>query len=893
MWFFREHTHLTLVCQLRLRTPFIILLPTLIALSLITPVAAAPYLDFHYFETDKTVYVVGEKIDMVSKLIADFDEGGWCYISFTVVADNGPIFSEEKFISASSNVRYLTASYTILPDDVSPGMDIETAYVIFNIEIFDKYSQSISESVEVNITKGPLAITTMSQMDIEYGLNTTLAFRLASSINETIAFSNQNVSITIFDEDSIQIFHNDTVSNLSGEVMLDWNSMMGLPGMYNVCISSNGSNSFLPISNSFPLEVLPASSNLNIIQSTDRILCQSSDGNHFESVQIIVNHVNQEGIPIEGSTVQWETNFSNGTMSHIVGGQFEVYISFQTSPGFYQINLTAVNPLYQNGIANVSIEVLPRNISINTQLSEAKSGDSLNITIELIDWHSSTEIEFLPVNVSFSIGSSHQNLTGISNASGMLSLSFQISPTNWGEGTLIVYIAPSTYYDETIQSLNLDVLYIPNIEYNELIPATIGYNTSLIVNITNPNGQPVQGRFVEIINSLDATVATGYSNSSGMTTVTWLITPQYGLLNFTIFVSEDYSSYVYQSSKEIQIHVYYPLFFHTSNSTWNLLRGNNTMVEILLDTNNTINQSVNILFTDSLSEFSLILAIPSDTNSMITFPLDYNVSDGPRIINITILDIEFVPIGEFQISGIVFSLTISNITNMTASYSEAIYFDITSINDINETIDEVTIEIFLADDEILLALIENTNTSMNQFFLLPNWIQPGFQQFICKIYTNWSLIETKIITIFIWMPTTISIAIVAEDGGQLKPISPSIQILSNTSKISSGSIMSPPPILFNGTTSVESSTTLDTSPTSCPKLSSGTNNLSTDSANTLIAWSGNGQMVLSLRDLNESSPDFSMIDSSTDLDVLPNETIPHFAVSGPDTITSVRFSILS
>ena len=127
---------------MRLRTPFIILLPTLIALSLITPVAAAPYLDFQYFETDKTVYVVGEKIDMVSKLIADFDEGGWCYVSFTVVADSGPVFSDEKFISASSDMQFLTASYTILPDDVSPGLEIETAYVIFNLEIFDKYSQN-------------------------------------------------------------------------------------------------------------------------------------------------------------------------------------------------------------------------------------------------------------------------------------------------------------------------------------------------------------------------------------------------------------------------------------------------------------------------------------------------------------------------------------------------------------------------------------------------------------------------------------------------------------------------------------------------------------------------------------------------------------------------------
>ncbi|MHA1481556.1 MAG: hypothetical protein ACTSQZ_09070, partial [Candidatus Thorarchaeota archaeon] len=194
--------------------------------------------------------------------------------------------------------------------------------------------------------------------------------------------------------------------------------------------------------------------------------------------------------------------------------------------------------------------------------------------------------------------------------SGMFSLSFQISPINWGEGTLIVSIAPTMYYYETTQSINLDVLYVPNIEYNELIPATIGFNASLFVNITNPNGQPVQGRFIEIINSLDAIVATSYSNSSGMTTITWLITPQYGQHNFNIFVSEDYSSYIYQSSKEIQIHVYYPLFYHTSNITWNLLRGNTTMVEVLFDSNNTTNQSVNIMFTDSLSEFSLILTIP-------------------------------------------------------------------------------------------------------------------------------------------------------------------------------------------------------------------------------------------------------------------------------------------
>ena len=75
----------------------IISLSAIIVLGL-TLSATAFYFDFQSFETDKMVYEVGERIDMVAKLIAEYDGGGWCYISFAVVTDLGPVFSNSYYI---------------------------------------------------------------------------------------------------------------------------------------------------------------------------------------------------------------------------------------------------------------------------------------------------------------------------------------------------------------------------------------------------------------------------------------------------------------------------------------------------------------------------------------------------------------------------------------------------------------------------------------------------------------------------------------------------------------------------------------------------------------------------------------------------------------------------
>jgi hypothetical protein len=102
------------------KTTALVPISLLLITCIIIPVSAF-YFDFQYFETDKLVYEVGETIDMVAKLIADFSGGGWCYVSFAVVTDLGPSFADEYFIPPSPAVRYLNSSYTILPEHTSPN----------------------------------------------------------------------------------------------------------------------------------------------------------------------------------------------------------------------------------------------------------------------------------------------------------------------------------------------------------------------------------------------------------------------------------------------------------------------------------------------------------------------------------------------------------------------------------------------------------------------------------------------------------------------------------------------------------------------------------------------------------------------------------------------------
>ena len=140
MPFFRDYQDLSVVGQLNQRTIGIVSASILTILCIAGPVSAY-YFEFYYFETDKLVYEVGETISMVSKLIADFSQDGWCYVSFSVVTDQGLVFADSYYIPPSPDIRYPNSSYTILPEDTFPNLDGSTAYVIFNVEVYDGYSQ--------------------------------------------------------------------------------------------------------------------------------------------------------------------------------------------------------------------------------------------------------------------------------------------------------------------------------------------------------------------------------------------------------------------------------------------------------------------------------------------------------------------------------------------------------------------------------------------------------------------------------------------------------------------------------------------------------------------------------------------------------------------------------
>jgi hypothetical protein len=191
-------------------------LSTMIIFIMIASVSAYS-LEFYYFETDKLVYEVGETVNMVSKIKADFSEDGWCYVSFAIVTDKGLVFTDEYFISPSPDIRYLPSSYIIYPNETSPGSSGTQARAIFRIEIYDGASQSAGDTIDINITRGHLEVVPTTSLDIEYGVNTTLSFKIASIHTNDVVYSSQNVSLEVFDLDNTSIFQKDTVSNSQGE----------------------------------------------------------------------------------------------------------------------------------------------------------------------------------------------------------------------------------------------------------------------------------------------------------------------------------------------------------------------------------------------------------------------------------------------------------------------------------------------------------------------------------------------------------------------------------------------------------------------------------------------------------------------------------------------------
>ena len=452
------------------------------------PVSAF-YFDFQYFETDKLVYEVGETIDMVAKLIADFSTEGWCFVSFAVVTDLGPSFADEYFISPSPTVRYLNSSYTILPEHTSPGVSGVQAFVLFTIEIYDTVSQSAGDNIQVIINRGHLTATPLTNPSVEFGLNTSIPLKIASTHNMNVVYNDEPVNLHVEDPESQTILDLNTTTTSEGLVYLNWSDSFGFPGVYNLTVSCDGNEDFLPFSNSLDITVLPASSNLTIISSPESVYCQSPDGNHVEQAEIIVEHTDSSLNPLDASIVQWTSIFNSGILTNIGNGLYSAVIPFNTSPGPYQINFTATNPQYQAAETSINMDVKPNGLFLSAEQTCWNVTRGNNVTVEFfiestIDWNQPIQLQFIDETFQFSIVSDIQ--TNISTS--------VIIPIwhNITVGQHIVIVSPvSEYYEfTTISIFNLTVIGTMNVVVS---PKKTYYGEFLDFNMTllDDNSQSV------------------------------------------------------------------------------------------------------------------------------------------------------------------------------------------------------------------------------------------------------------------------------------------------------------------------------------------------------------------------------------------------------------------
>lgn len=385
----------------------IISLSVIIVLGMTLSVTAF-YFDFQYFETDKMVYEVGESVDMVARLIADFSPEGWCYVSFAAVTDLGPAFADEYFISASPNPRMLNSSYTILPDDTSPGENGTTAHIIFNVEIFDTVSQGAGDNIEVTITRGHLTVVPVTPLIVQSDSNSTLISRVVSIHDNSIEYANESINIRIDNPSAETILDTNTTTNPDGSFSFNWNSSMGFPGTYDLIVSGSGNEDFLGFSKSLPLSVVPTASNLTVVSTPSSVQCQSPDGSHFENVNITVRHEAADYSGISDSTLLWNAGFNNGIMTNLGDGFYTTIIPFQIPPGIYIINITTSNPRYQTNTQLIPItanENILHFYPVQTNISAIHGNTtSIEFTIEEeFDWGQEITLQFTDDFGEFSI----------------------------------------------------------------------------------------------------------------------------------------------------------------------------------------------------------------------------------------------------------------------------------------------------------------------------------------------------------------------------------------------------------------------------------------------------------------------------------------------------------
>jgi hypothetical protein len=864
----------------------------MVVFSLIAPVSAL-YFDFSYFETDQVVYEVGENINMIARLVADFAPEGWCYVSFAIVTDTGTVYTDAYFIPPSPDIRDFSSSYTILPEDTFPGDQGVLAYATFNIEIFDKYSQGTTETIILNISRGGLNVFPLTPLSIGAHDNGTVSFLIASEHNSSIVLPDSPVSVEIFDSNMTELLDTVTMSNASGMVSIDWEPGTYLSGDYTLRITGNESDCFDAFSKTFSIAILPTPSYLNVLSAPATVLAQAPDGSNHESVLIRAQHVDANNQSLPDSIAMWSTPFSSGSMSYVGNGVFEASIPFTVGAGTYAVNLTAVNPSYQNATLSLPIQVLHRPVNVSISTSQLLAGDNSIITIALID----SIIEYTPqlgMNISLVYDDIVLSILGTANSSGTFQWNPELPGEAWGSGTLSVHILSNDYYVNSTLQDAVRILYRPEVVYFPVLNTARGLSASINVSVLTPLGQAISNLPVELRNTTGELVASGTTDSFGSVTLTW-VTPSdmsIGFWNFSIFTVEDDIQYICELCSPIQVVVNYPIFFSPHQPNLECVRGYEAALEFDLTSEPGINGTFTLVLSDTIGGTVFYTITNLGINRLVLIIIPANASVGFHSFSLAITEPGFLITYTITQSLTVFSSISAIISSPKAYYNDALELTIAAFDDNSSSL--TLINLSASFDSKPLFYLENVNTLYIVTAPLPWWLSPGVHNITLVIYAEYTTELIIPLQIRVWMQTSLSFSINTDNGGGLLPLGSSLdqdtpQEGEIAATISSGSINNPPPILFNGTTLVLPETRF-TSLTSCPRLSSGTNMESTDAENSDTTLSGNGHRVLSRSDLQCPFSVGLFITCSTARETLPKETIPHSALSDPSITTSVSKS---
>jgi hypothetical protein len=864
------------------------------------PVSAFNF-QLYYFETDKMVYEVGESIDMVAKVIADFGEGGYCYVSFALVTDLGPVYNQGYFIPSSPDVRFLSSSCVIEPNETSPGINGISAEVVFNYEICDAYSQSGTQVINVNLKKGPLVALPQSPLSVQFGSNRTFVLKIASTHNNGIPFSKEPISIWVRNSNLQSVLDTSMTTDSLGQLYIDWTRAMGPPGTYNLTLSSPGSLSFLPLAQSQPIIVEPSPSTLKVLNASNHVYCEFPQHGQAESLGITAEHLNSSLLPIDNSVVEWSTSFSSGLMTSLGNGHYGVSIPFSTGPGLYLVNLTATNDLYQTAVTNVTIECLPRPILANITLpADLLSGSTIKVEARVIDGLSSMALSSIPVTIVLSVNTKIlANSQVITNSSGWTCIPVHLPESVWGSALASVTINRTAYHDSFACTQTSKVYFAPNVMVRPVTPILVGGEAGLSVCITDTNGNELSNVLLDLLSPNNETVAYNWTDSEGKTTLHWLIPTNAGLgiQVYSLFIHADTSLFLHQTIISVQLTVSCPLQLLCSNSTYFVKRDSNVTIVFTVELQGAENQTIDVRFRDSLAEITSEQSVTIGVPMTIKLSIGLQVSLGSHLIVLEVITGPYIFVGSHVVEVVVTGTLQASSSIVSAFYGENLVLNITAIDDKNNAVNNATICVSFADVGLKIIL-NGITTSQLLSVSLPLCVAPGPHLLVLQISQIWLGSANESIDVFVWMRTRITITVSVQGSYTYVPSSGiqnqfSGQVPVTAVTNSSGSIMSPPPILFNGNTSTESPTARETSLTSCPRFNSGTSNFSTVPAKLLTSASGNGHTVLNLRERSDSESRFSVMTSSTVLEEHPKETIPHSAFAGPETATSVRRDLLS